>query len=320
MKAMILCAGLGTRLRPLTNCIPKPLVPAPDEPLVFHSLRRLARAGATLCVVNLHHLPRAVKTAIGDDFEGMRIVYSHEPEILGHAGGLRKAAHIFEGEPFLVMNGDIYADVDCGAVMRFHKENNAAVTVTAKTDLPESDLNLLGFDSENTLRTIRGKPGWSGPALSHGINAGVFVYDPSFLDHNVPPGRFSGFAEVLQPLLEQGDARIRVFPYTGYWTDIGDAEKYLCFLREVLDGKVPGIPGGHMISGDAGIAGAADIIAPCHIAAGCVVEDGARIGPYAVLGRGCAVGRGSHVAHCLVAPGVHVPGGAMVKHSVFCSL
>jgi NDP-sugar pyrophosphorylase family protein len=316
---MLLCAGLGTRLRPLTNAVPKPLVPAPDEPLAFHALRRLARAGTSLCVINLHHLPRAVKEAVGPRFEGMEIRYSEEPEILGHAGGLRQAAELFDGDPFLVINGDVYADIDCAAVMRFHRERGARVTIVAKTDLPDSDLNLLGFDERGALLDIRGEPARPAPAPRRGINIGVFAYDPAFLVEHVPNGRFSGFSEVLAPLLARGDHGIFVYPWSGFWSDIGNERAYLDFLIQALDGRVPGLRGGHCVSATADIAPDAAIAAPCRIAPGCVIGPRARVGPHAVLCRGARVGAGASAARCMIAPGASVPPNAGAADQIVCA-
>ena len=317
MKAMVLCAGLGTRLRPLTHRIPKPLVPAPGEPLVFHTLRGLARSGVSLCVINLHHLPDQVRAAAGHAFEGMDIAYSEEPDILGPTGSLRKVVDTFGRDPFFVVNGDINAHVDFAAMMDFHKRHGASLTMAAKTGVPESPLNALGFDAHTRLRQVWDQPAWPGPALERGINTGVFIYEPDLIRNFVPARGFYGFRDDFIPALFAADVPVHVFPYRGYWSDIGNADAYLEFLRDALDGRVPGLAGGHFVSGDARIHSGAHLAPPCYIASGCMVHDGARIGPYAVLGAHAIAARGAVARHCLIAPHEAVPEAAHIEHEIF---
>jgi NDP-sugar pyrophosphorylase family protein len=306
MKAMLLCAGLGTRLRPLTLSIPKPLVPAPDRPLALHALDSLARAGADLVVINLHHLPEIIRATLGESYQGMRIAYSHEPEILGPTGGLRKALHFFGDTPFVVLNGDVYCDIDVEGLMEFHLRKDAELTIAAKTGAPESPFNALAFDADFRLRQLWDAPAWRGAPLSRGINIGAFVYSPGVVRRHVPPDVFHGFREDFIPNLFAADEKIFVYPCRGYWTDIGSEKSYLNFLKDILDGKTPGIAGGHAVSDKARIDPDAVIAPPCRIAAGCVVAARAEVGPYSVLGENAHIGAQAKISGCLIPPGARV--------------
>ena len=319
-KAMVLCAGLGTRLRPLTHHIPKPLVPAPDVPIVFHTLRRLEASGVSECVVNLHHLPHAVRAALGGSFGNMRILYSHEPEILGPTGGIRKALDMLGEDPFFVINGDIYSEVNYEALMRRHAQSSAGLTIAALAGIPASPLNALGFDSGCRLRQVWDSPAWNGPALDRGINIGVFVYSPEVIRSHVPPGAFYGFRDDFIPDLFRSAEIINVFPYRGYWTDIGNDKAYLAFLADILQGRVSGLQGGHVVSPGARIHAAAAVQAPCHIGDGCTVAAGARVGPLAVLGAGSHLGEGCTATRCMVAPGASAPAGMRIQDEIFIGL
>lgn len=316
MKAMLLCAGLGTRLRPLTHHVPKPLVPAPDLPLVHHALDSLARAGASEVVINLHHLPDQIIDTVHDTYHGMRIHYSYEMDIMGPTGGIRQALDYFGGEPFVALNGDVYFELDPAALLQYHIGRGAALTMAVKTGAPESPINAVGFDTDHRVRQLWDAPAWNGPPLARGINIGAFAYSPELIRNFVPEDKPYGFREDFFPAVLAAGEHIAAFPYTGYWTDIGNEQAYLAFLKDILDNRVPGIAGGHHVADSAEIHPGATIIEPCHIAPRCMVREGAEVGPYTVLGRECDVGAGARVSRCVVLPGNAVPPGATI-HNTF---
>ena len=315
MKAMLLCAGLGTRLRPMTHFIPKPLVPIPARPLAFAALDMLHAAGVQAVLVNLHHLPEQVRNTMGSEYRGMQIEYSHEPEILGPTGGIRKAIDFFGDGPFPVVNGDVYFDLDIKALMDFHTRHGAALTLAVKTDAPDSKLNSMGFDASQRVRQVWGRPDWRGD-LSCGINIGAFVHEPRVIREYVPGGVSYGFGADFIPALFEAGEKIAAFPYQGYWSDIGSAESYLDFLRDVFDGAAPGLAAAHEVSPSAKVNADAKIVPPCHIAAGCEVGPGAVVGPYTVLCENAQIGAGAIISHSVVLPNVSVSENAQVSNTV----
>jgi NDP-sugar pyrophosphorylase family protein len=306
MKAMLLCAGLGTRLRPMTNHLPKPLAPAPDLPLACHALDRLARAGATEVVINLHHLPDQIIGAVTDTYRDMRIHYSYEIEIMGPTGGIREALVYFGGEPFVVLNGDVYFELDPAALLAHHIESGAAMTMAVKIDDPDSAINAVGFDAGGRVRQLWDAPEWSGPPLARGINIGAFAYSPELIRNFVPESKPYGFREDFFPAVLAAGENVIAFPYTGCWTDIGSLESYLEFLKNILDNRVPGIEGGHYVAESAVISPGVKIIEPCHIAPRCKIGEGAEVGPYTVLGRECEIGSQARVRRSLAITGAVV--------------
>ncbi len=138
MKAMILAAGLGTRLRPLTNTIPKPLLPIAGTPLIVWNLLLLKQHGFRDVVINLHHLGPMIEQALGNGSRyGLRIIYSREPAILGTGGGIKRAEPHFSGESVLVLNGDTLVELDLGALCAFHQQRDAVATLVLRKD-PEA--------------------------------------------------------------------------------------------------------------------------------------------------------------------------------------
>jgi len=220
---------------------------------------------------------------------------------------LRNAIDHFGDEPFLVVNGDVYFEIDFRALFDFHIEKNASLTMTVKVDSPDSKINAVAFDSGNIVRQLWGAPKWNGSPLSAGINAGAFVYSPDIIRRFVPPGVPYGFREDFMPALFEAGVRVAAFPYRGFWSDIGDNESYLRFVCAALRGEVPGIEGGHRVAASARIDQSAEIIPPCCIGENCVIEKGARIGPCTVTGSGATVGAGAQLKESIAVPGVKIP-------------
>ena len=158
MKAMILAAGLGNRLRPLTNTIPKPLLPIAGTPLIVWNLLLLKRHGFRDVVINLHHLGPMIEQAVGDGSRyGLRIIYSREPAILGTGGGLKRAEPHFSGESVLVLNGDTLVELDLGALCAFHQQRDAVATLVLRKDPEAARWGLVEMDSDNRIVRINGR-------------------------------------------------------------------------------------------------------------------------------------------------------------------
>src|SRR5215213_2908032 len=158
MKAMILAAGLGTRLRPLTNTIPKPLLPVGGTPLIVWNLLLLKRHGFRDVVINLHHLGPLIEQALGDGSKfGLRILYSKEPMILGTGGGIKQAEPNFSGEPVLVLNGDTLFELDLSALCAFHLERKAAGTLVLREDPEAARWGLVEVGAEDRIVRITGR-------------------------------------------------------------------------------------------------------------------------------------------------------------------
>lgn len=222
---MILAAGLGTRLRPLTNTIPKPLLPVGGTPLIVWNLLLLRHHGIRDVIINLHHLGHLIEKELGDGSTlDMRISYSHEPTILGTGGGLKQAERLFGGESFLVLNGDTLCDLDVGALCRFHGQENPLATMVVRDDPDVHRWGALELDVEERIVRINGRGrGDDGPVIKR-MFAGVHIIHPRLL-RTLPAGRESSIIDAYVREIEQGEP---VFGYTlrGYWSDIGTPQRY----------------------------------------------------------------------------------------------
>lgn len=239
MKAMILAAGLGTRLRPLTETMPKPLLPVAGTPLIVWNLLLLRRHGVTEVLINLHHLGDLVAQALGDGARyGLSLTYSREPVILGTGGGIKQAEPFFEGQPFLVLNGDTLLELDLGALMATHREQGALATMVLRED-PEVDRwGPVEVDRARQVLSIngrgRGRTG-SGPTQKL-MFAGAHVMHPRLLCE-VPVGRDSSIIEAYVRAIAQGEP-ILGYRMTGYWSDVGTPERYAQAQRDVETGAI----------------------------------------------------------------------------------
>jgi NDP-sugar pyrophosphorylase family protein len=222
---MILAAGLGTRLRPLTNTIPKPLLPVGGTPLIVWNLLLLRRHGIREVIVNLHHLGHLIEKELGDGSTwGMQIIYSQEPTILGTGGGLKQAEEFFAGEPFLVMNGDTLCELNVADLCRFHERRNPLATMVVREDPDVDRWGALELDADQRIIRINGRGRPSHEPVVKRMFAGVHVIHPRLL-RTVPVGRQSSIIDAYVGEIEQGES---VYGYRlhGYWSDVGTSQRY----------------------------------------------------------------------------------------------
>ncbi|MEC4681661.1 MAG: NDP-sugar synthase [Nitrospirota bacterium] len=243
MKAMILAAGLGTRLRPLTDTIPKPLLPVGGTPLVLWNLLLLRANGIQEVMINLHYLGSMIKERLGDGSRwNMRITYSYEPELLGTGGGLKIAEWFFERQPFLVMNGDTLIDLDIPALLDFHHSQGGIATLVLRDDPQAVQWGAVESDAQDRLLRINGQgveESVSKPSVISRMFAGVHILHPSILD-DAPTGKPFSIIDSYTRALASG-SRLLGFVHTGYWSDIGTVERYTQTQADVEAGLM-GLP------------------------------------------------------------------------------
>jgi len=237
MKAMILAAGLGTRLRPLTNTIPKPLLPIAGTPLIVWNLLLLKRHGFHDVVINLHHLGPMIEQALGNGSKyGLRIVYSHEPVILGTGGGIKQAEANFSGEPVLVLNGDTLFDLDLGALCDAHHRRNAAATLVLREDADAARWGLVEVGDDHRIVRITGRgKAETGPTQPR-MFAGIHILQPRLL-REVPKGKESSVIDAYVSAIQR-DEVIVGYEMKGYWSDVGTPERYALAEHDATVGLI----------------------------------------------------------------------------------
>ncbi|MCX6357960.1 MAG: NDP-sugar synthase [Candidatus Aureabacteria bacterium] len=305
MKAMILAAGLGTRLTPFTNETPKPLLPILNRPQIHYVLELLMGAGVTEVMINLHHRGDMLRTAIGDYHRGrLRISYSMEERILGTGGGLKNAEGFFDEGPFILVNADALMEVDLARAIRAHISRGAAATMVVRAWDPAGGYGMVEVDAGGVIRRILGRGAGSG--LTPVIFTGVHILGPAIFRY-LPPGEFScinrdGYAAMI----ESGE-RVCSFEASGYWRDVGTILSYFEANMDFLSGIMPSWCRRLIASAHAerppGPPPGVQFADPVAIGKNCLLGTGSRIGPSVILGDGVRVGNNVRLKNTIALPG-----------------
>jgi mannose-1-phosphate guanylyltransferase/mannose-1-phosphate guanylyltransferase/phosphomannomutase len=311
MKAMVLAAGLGTRLRPITYEVSKPMVPVLDRPVMAHILDLLARHGCDDVIANLHHFPEAIQGYFGN-----RISYRVESELLGTAGGVRGCSDFFEGETFLVISGDALTDIDLGAMIARHAQTGGVATVAVKTVADTREYGVVLHDRDGRITGFQEKPEPE-EALSQLGNCGIYIFEPQIFDY-FPERPFVDWAHDVFPALLAHDVPFHIHEVREYWNDVGSLAELRAGTFDALRGelrlKVDGreLAPGVIFSSDVELPAGVEIAGPAWIGRDVHLGEGARLTGPVVLGDKAHVGRGAQLRDSIVFPGTHVADGAIL--------
>ena len=292
MKAFVLAAGAGTRLRPLTSNIPKPMVPILGRPALYYTLNNLKKYGFKDICINLFHCPEVISAYFNKKETGLTLKYSLEKKLMGTAGAVKKNEMFFD-DTFVVMSGDGLTDINLNKALDFHKKNKSLATIVLKKIEARLDYGLTVTDKKGRIKTFIEKPCW-GDIFTNTVNTGIYIFEPEIFKF-MPKNKFFDFSMDLFPLLLKNNKRIYGYVTDEYWTDIGNINEYKKGIFDILDGKVS-IPvyvpkkGDKYISPDAVIDKSVKIKGPCFIDANVVIRKNSVIEPYSVLSSGCVVG------------------------------
>jgi mannose-1-phosphate guanylyltransferase len=308
VHAMILAAGLGTRLRPITYSRPKPMVPVLNRPVMEHIVRLLARHGFTEVIANLHWFPEQIKGHFGDGSEcGIELSYSEEEQLLGTSGGVRRAAD-FLGESFLVISGDALTDIDLAAMRDFHESHDGIATLATRRVDDTSQFGVVITGPDGRVQGFQEKPD-PAEALSDLANCGIYMFRSEIFDYFPEPGRsraagpddppgFADWAMDVFPALLDADIPFYSHEIDAYWNDIGNLEELREGNFDALRGEVavepgqpevqPGVRSGSDLGG-------AELSAPVLIGSGVELGDAVRLEGPVVIGDGCRLGPGALV-------------------------
>ena len=322
MKAIIMAGGEGSRLRPLTCGIPKPMAPVMNRPVMEHSILLLKKHGIRDIGVTLRVHPEQIRDYFGDGTAfGVRLTYFLEETPLGTAGSVKNAAD-FCKEDFLVISGDAMTDVDLGDFISFHKAKSAEASLLLKhMDIP-LEYGVVVTDERGRIVRFLEKPGWS-QVFSDTVNTGIYLLKPSVLSlAERMPCDFS--KDIFPRLLEKGRP-LYGYVADGYWCDIGDLDAYRHCHYDIFAGKTKTVraaseirPGIYAEEG-AVIEAGAELHAPLLIGTRVHMESGARIDGYTAIGEGCHIRSGASIKRSVLLPGVTVSKNAQIRGSVLCA-
>jgi NDP-sugar pyrophosphorylase family protein len=321
MRVMIMAAGIGTRLRPVTDLVPKPMAPIVNRPALYHILRLLRRHGLREVIINLHHLPDAITGYFGDGAGlGMDIRYSFEPELLGTAGGVKSNAAFLDSGTFLVISGDALTDIDLTGLVAAHARYGSIATIAVKevadpslfgVVLADDDDRVVGFQEKPTLEEAR----------SRLCNCGIYVFEPEIFSH-ILPAQFDDFGRRVFPDLLREHIPFHAYTASGYWSDVGNLQEYIRGNGDALAGRVevemPGteVRPGLWVEDGTEVAPSARIEPPVAIGEGCRIGEDAVIEGPCVIGDGCVLGAGAHLVRTLVLRQSRIAPGAVVVDGI----
>jgi mannose-1-phosphate guanylyltransferase / phosphomannomutase len=322
MKAVIMAGGFGTRLRPLTAHVPKPLVPVGNVPIMEHTVRLLKRHGFTDLLVLLYFMPETITSHFGDGSRwGVHMTYITPAADLGTAGAVRFAA---EGsrEPVLVMSADVLTDFDLEAAAAFHRAKGAEATmVLTRVEMPLA-YGIVITDEDGRILRFLEKPAW-GEVFSDTINTGIYLLEPSVFGA-IPPNRPYDFGKELFPALLASGRSLWGHVARGYWRDVGDLTEYRAAHIDLLQGAVGvDIPGerhegaGHTVwlGEGARVDYSARLTGSVIVGRGAQIDPGARVGN-SVIGADCQVHAGADIQGSVLWDGVEIGAGAVIKEAV----
>jgi mannose-1-phosphate guanylyltransferase len=348
LKAMVLAAGQGTRLFPLTGEVPKPMAPIVDTPIIHHIFDLLARHGIAEVYVNVHYLADALLETYGKEtrINGMSVHFLRERELTGTAGGVKHLAKAaFAGdfdETFVVVSGDALTDIDITDLVASHKEKGALATVALRRVYDTSEFGVVEVGTEGNILGFQEKPDPQ-EAISTLANTGIYVFEPRALSY-IPEDTFFDFARDVFPRFFEEEEWFVGYQGNFYWSDIGTLQAYRQAQYDVLSGrvrvKVPGekrdkslwvgenaqihpsaVLEGYIVVGRDAVVGRGVVLSgDVTVGTDCWIRPGATI-KRSILLPGASVGDGAYLEDCIVGhgydvrPGETIRGGALIRRA-----
>jgi mannose-1-phosphate guanylyltransferase len=340
LKAMILAAGVGSRLEPLTCNIPKPMVPVVNRPAMEHIIQLLAKNNIRQIAANVWYLPEKIQSYFGDGHQfGVELSYSSEKDLMGTAGGVKKLESFLD-ETFVVISGDALTDMNLEALLNRHRQTGAIATIALKEVPDPHQFGVVIVDENGRIKAFQEKPEPE-RALSKLANTGVYVFEPEIFKY-IPADTIYDFGKQLFPKLVEMNAPFYGHIMKGYWCDIGTLNQYRLANYDVLKGLVKiDIPG--IWHPNAVYVGERTIVAPtasfgpkvvigrnCHIGYGvevfgetvigdnCVIEEGASIFG-SIVWHNTQIGRDARLVECVVGSECYLKDGSIIGAGVILS-
>ncbi|MBC7544075.1 MAG: NDP-sugar synthase [Candidatus Sericytochromatia bacterium] len=326
MQAIIIAGGQGTRLRPLTYDLPKPIIPIFNRPLLYYQIELLKRHGITDIILNLHYLADVLETTLGDGSAwGVQLRYVYESQPMGTAGAVALARPLLGREPVLVLNGDVLTDLDLTRFLAFHRDLRAKVSIGLTRVSDPTAYGLVFVDPHGRVSRFLEKPSYD-EAVVDTVSAGLYWLEPEVLDR-IPAGEPYSFERGLFPSLLADGQVLGGYFGRSYWLDIGTPRKYYQAHHDILSGRlalsIPDIrPNADQIWIGPGteIDPSASLLGPVYLGRGVRIGRHARINPYTIIGDGVTIGDGAWIGesliwpHSVIGPACRLQGAIVGKH------
>lgn len=304
MRAMLLAAGLGTRLRPLTYKVSKSMIPVINKPSLFYSLDLLKKSNINKVIINLFHQSAQVKNYVKDGERfGMQVLYSEEDSLLGTAGGLKKVESYFK-DTFLVLSADGITNFNIHQAIRFHKQKAALATVVLKKTKEKFKYGVALRNKEGKITQFVEKPSW-GNAFSDEINVGMYIFEPGIFSY-IPAGKPYDLGHQLLPFLVKRKEKVYGYLMDDYWIDMGNLADYMKAQRDILKGKIGieisgrEIKKGIWVGENTQISKSASLEPPVVIGNNCRIETKVKIAKYTTIGHRVTIRKEAYLKKCIL--------------------
>lgn len=282
MKVFVMAAGIGTRLRPLTYHIPKPLVPIVNIPVIGHLMRNLSDHGINKVMVNLHYYPNMITSYLNEGKRwDLEIKYSYEKNLLGTAGGVKLQEKFFD-DTFIVTSADGLSDINFTKLIKYHKTRKAIATIALKSIDMKLEYGVVETDKKLKIKNFVEKPSW-GNIFSDYVNTGIYILEPEIFRY-IPKNTMYDFGKQLLPKLVEKGLPVYGYLMNEYWCDVGNLREYKRAQHDCLDGKVKVVINGEQIAPNVWIGKNTKIPKSLKIEPPVVIGRGVK------LGKNCSVG------------------------------
>ncbi|MDR3347412.1 MAG: NTP transferase domain-containing protein, partial [Helicobacteraceae bacterium] len=325
MKAIVMAGGFGTRIAPLTNSVPKPMLPVLNQPMMEHIILQLREVGIREFVVLLYFKPEIIKDYFGDGSRlGIKIDYVLPDDDYGTAGAVKKAQHLLN-EPFIIASGDLVTDFDFKKIVAFHENKQSKLTITLTSVADPLQFGVVIADKKGQIKRFLEKPGW-GEVFSDTINTGIYVLEPEILSY-IPENTNYDFSKDLFPKLMNEGIALWGCNTHGYWRDVGNPNSYREAMEDLLARRIALPIGGKRIKVGDGVAyvgEGTELPKGVSIEGLVVLGDNVVVSKEAILrnvivGNNCAIEKKSILENCTLWHNVSVGEGCRVKNAVLCN-
>lgn len=309
LKAMIMAAGVGSRLMPLTSEIPKPLMPVANRPLLENIITLLEKHGFNQLILNLYHHAGLIREHLQSErYQAISMNYSLEEELLGTAGGVKNCEEFLD-ETFVVISGDALTDLDLSHLLARHKAKGALATIALKAEEKVEQFGVVQIDEQGKILRFQEKPR-AHEAVSNLANTGIYVFETEIFKY-IPESRFYDFGRQVFPFLVESKAPFYGVPIAGYWCDVGNLATYRQANQDILEKKVRAKMRGTLSnSEDGGLV---------------LLDEGVSLGPnvrfsgHVVVGRGCRLEAGASINNSVIWGGTVIDKGAVLQQAIIGS-
>ncbi|WP_039657241.1 sugar phosphate nucleotidyltransferase [Clostridium tyrobutyricum] len=326
MKALLLAGGRGTRLRPLTDNIPKPMVPIMGKPLLERTILKLKESGIDEIVISTCYKSNYIQNTIGDGHNlGIKVNYISEDIPLGTGGAIKNSEKFFN-DSFIILNSDIVCDIPYDKFIKYHKDKHAQVSIAMTKVKDPSQYGVIEFDKDNYITAFKEKPK-PGETNSKWINAGIYIFEPEVL-HEIPQNTVVSIEKDTYPILLEKKYKMAAYQYSDYWIDIGTIKKYITAHSDILikfykntaeRNKYFKITDLIVKGKNVKIDPSTKIIGPVFLGNNITINENCQIGPYTVIGDNSNISSNCTIEKSILWNNIKIDENVTLKNTVITS-